>query len=171
MIALMTLLSSYLKDKKRTLTLNGAGRGDTRTANECAPAGTDAVPVKNMTAIYLTTDNSEVPVVVGYLNTQQLAAAGEHRLFSMDADGNPVYNIWLKADGTCYMGTSTNIASYTEYGVKHTALSTALAAHTAQINANLAAIATAITALGGTYAPITVTMDISGARVNSLRLQ
>ena len=94
------LSSSYDKAKKRLIKLTRFGKSDTQTAMEAMPFGLDSNPIKDMIAVYAATSETGKEVIIGYLNKNQLADAGELRLFSTDATGSLKANVWLKKDGT-----------------------------------------------------------------------
>lgn len=136
----------------------------TKTADECAPFGIDSVPIKDMTAIYMNTSNNSESVIVGYINTNQLAAEGETRLFSVDASGALKAFVWLKANGNIEInGNAYN-------SVRFEPLKTGLNNQDALINTELAKIATAIGTLGGVYVPATVTTNVDAAKNDTVKL-
>lgn len=104
MIAMLAkVIANKLINAVRYVKARGWGN-DVRLVQQAAPFGIDSVPQKNMVAVYLPTGQKGDSVVVGYLNKNQLAAAGEFRTFSEDADGNVAFYIHQKADGTCEIG-------------------------------------------------------------------
>jgi hypothetical protein len=90
--------------KNRVVKVLRFGKTDIRTAKEAAPYGTDSNPIKGMTAVYAQTSNKRDRVIVGYLNKNQLADVGEHRIFSTDSNGDLQFYVWLKSDGTMQLG-------------------------------------------------------------------
>jgi hypothetical protein len=80
------------------------GKKDIQTSLQVAPHGIDSNPVKDLIALYADTGEKGKTVLVGYLNKNVLAAVGETRLYSTDADGALQTFIWLKADGTMELG-------------------------------------------------------------------
>lgn len=82
------------------------GLFDVQTAWQAAPANTDSVPREGTIAVYSQTSTQGKPVIVGYINLNQIAGAGEHRTFSEDANGAVKFYIWQKANGTCEIGGS-----------------------------------------------------------------
>ncbi len=78
------------------------GDGDPVTAGHFAPPGTDARPLPGDVA-YLGDDlGAGNAQAVGYQDPKNagVAGAGEHRLYSRDADGAIVAEVWAKADGS-----------------------------------------------------------------------
>jgi len=86
--------------KIRSVTVTAFSIKDVRNAPEAAPYGIDSNPVAGMQALYIKTSNDSQPVICGYINTQQLAATGENRIYATDAGGNEVGKVWLHTDGT-----------------------------------------------------------------------
>lgn len=155
-----TVNSSEVDGGQRILTVQQYGP---KTANECAPFGDDSCPVPNLTAIYAETGNDGDQVIIGYINLNQLAAAGEKRFYSVGPDGTVATYLWLKSDGTTqFGGTGDNL-------VRYAALNTALQAAITALNAQLAAIAVGIAAAGGEYTPEDVTLNITGAKITAAK--
>jgi hypothetical protein len=80
------------------------GKKDIRTSLQIAPHGIDSNPTKDLMALYADTEEKGKSVLIGYLNLNVLAAVGETRLYSTDANGELKTFIWLKADGTMELG-------------------------------------------------------------------
>lgn len=80
------------------------GLDDKQTAVQVAAPGVDASPIKDMIAVYAPTAEKGQTAIVGYINKNQIAEAGEHRIFSQNADGEVQFAIHLKADGTAEVG-------------------------------------------------------------------
>jgi hypothetical protein len=140
------------------------------TADIAMPFGEDSCPVKGMDAIYATTDSDEQPVIIGYINTNQIAGPGEKRQFSLKAitvGGKITYQIafytHLKNDGTYEIGGNT------KHMVRYEDLNLGLIETKNDINAELVKIQTAISSLGGTYLRSNVDMDISAAKIDEIK--
>lgn len=163
MNVLTRIVSASFDDlKRRILKLIRFSPNDVKSAYECSPYGTDANPIKNMVAIYSETAEKGRKVILGYINLNQLADVGEHRIYSTDADGNLKTFIWLKNDGTMQLGgTTDNLVRYSK-------LADALSNEKTGLQAELTKIATAITGLGGAYVPGTITIDISQAKIDEI---
>ena len=84
------------------------GLKDVQTAIQTAPYGVDSNPIKDMIAIYGTTSDKGKPVIIGYINKNQLADIGETRIFSTDASGTLKTHIWLQNDGIMEIGGSVD---------------------------------------------------------------
>ncbi len=84
------------------------GLKDVQTATQTAPYGMDSNPIKDMIAIYGATSDKGKPVIIGYINKNQLADIGELRIFSTDAAGALKTFIWLQNDGIMEVGGSVD---------------------------------------------------------------
>lgn len=67
---------------------------------QVAPWGDDSNPIKGMIAVYAESTTQRQPVIIGYFNKNSLAGIGEKRIYSTDADGNIMGQVWLKNDGS-----------------------------------------------------------------------
>lgn len=149
--------------KQRIIKILRLGNTDVQTAKEASSYGVDSNPIAEMRAIYArTSDNSET-FIIGYINKNQLAAVGEMRLYSTDANGALKFYTWLKNDGTYEMGGNADNA------VRYAKLNTALEEEVNKINTELGKIATAIAAVGGTYTVAPVSVDISAAKIDEIK--
>lgn len=136
-----------------------------KSGNESMPFGVDSNPTKGMTAIFAETSNSGENVIIGYINKNQLAEVGEVRIFSTDANGSLKGFVWCKNDGKVQL----NGNDYSS--VRFEPLNTALTNQDNLINTELQKIALAITTLGGSYTPATVTTDISNSKSEDVKLK
>lgn len=160
MITLSKIKSIVLEAGKRILKVEQFGP---KTAVEVAPFGEDSSPLKNMTAIYSNTAESGDPIILGYINKNQLSQSGEKRLYSLTPDGSLSFYVHLKNDGNLELGGNADNL------LKYTPLDTALKDQDALINIELTKIATAISSLGGTYTPETINTDISSSKLNNIK--
>ena len=78
-------------------------------------------------------------------------------------DGSLSIDIFLKTDGSLEIGG--NVDNMIRYGP----LNTALQSHNAAINMELGKIAAAISTLGGTYLPDTISTDISASKIDQVK--
>jgi len=160
MITLATVKSSIIENGARILKVLQFGA---KTVDECAPFGDDSNPIADMTAIYADTAEAGDQVIIGYINTKQLAAVGEKRMYSLKADKSISSYVWLKNDGSMELaGNAHNL-------VRYTPLNAGLQATITQLNAELSKIQIAISTLGGAYAKGTVTNDISASKINEIK--
>ncbi|APZ82884.1 hypothetical protein [Flavobacterium phage FL-1] len=162
-ISLSKFKSATIDQGKRiikVLTMGGAA-----TAKEVAPFGIDSQPPPDMSAIYSETANKDEAVLLGYINKSQLAGPGEVRAYAVDGSGNVVSFLWLKNDGNLRLnGDQYN-------SVRFAPLDQGLANQDQQINTELLKIQTAITALGGTYTPATISTNIDNAESSTVKLK
>ena len=134
-----------------------------KTADACASFGDDSSPLKDMIAIYAETSNISEPIIIGYLNKNQIALPGEKRIFSLKSDGDLSTFIHLKADGTMEIGGGDDNI------IRYTPLNLAISKTDANINIELGKIATAITSIGGAYVPNSINTDISNAKIQEIQ--
>ena len=147
-------------NKFRTLKVQQYGP---KTANVIAPFGDDSAPTKDMIALYAETSNISEPVIIGYINKNQIAQPGEKRIFSTKEDGTVATSIHLFTDGSIELGGNSDNA------VRYTPLNSGISAKDSLINAELTKIATAISILGGSYIPSTINTDITGAKIDDIK--
>lgn len=160
---LTKVISTSISNLKRVIQVLRAGTQDVCTPSEVAPYGTDSNPIAGMVAVYSDTKLNGNNIIIGYINTNQQAQEGEYRIYSTDSKGNVKAYIWLTNAGNLQLGGNVDNA------VRYAALNTALQAEAVKINTQLTAIAAAITALGGTYVPVPVTLDISAAKISNIQ--
>lgn len=160
MITFSKVKDSIVELGKRILKVEQYGA---KTAKVASDYGDDSQPLKNMTAIYAETAVNSEPIIVGYINTQQIAKEGEKRLYSQTPQGSLSFDIYLKNDGTCEIGGNIDNA------VRFTPLNNGIILKDNLINTELSKIATAITALGGTYTPSAVATDLSLAKIQEIK--
>lgn len=135
---------------------------DVQTSYQVAPWGDDSCPVKGAKLIHAETVADDT-VIIGAVNTDQKAQPGEKRLYATDANGVTVGDIWLKSDGTVeFKGAGDNL-------VRYAPLSAALVNHNTALNSELVKIQAAIVALGGSYAYLTLSLDLSAAKADDLK--
>ena len=160
MITFSKVRDFLIENGKRILKVDQYGA---KTAKVAANYGDDSQPLKNMTAIYSPTAVNSEPVIIGYINTNQVAEEGEKRIFSQSLDGALSFAIHLKTDGTCEIGGNIDNA------VRFNALASSLTASDGLINAELAKIAAAISSIGGVYTVAPVTTDISTSKIDEIK--
>ena len=115
MNAAVKVISTLLKDAERLIKFKRLGNDDIQEVVQVNPYGVDANPIKDMVAIYSPTLQQGQAVIIGYVNKNQLADVGEHRIFSTDADGALQFYLHLKNDGTAEFGGDTkNMVRYQE---------------------------------------------------------
>lgn len=160
MITYSKIRSSLIKAGLRILKVQQYGA---KTVQEVSSFGDDGSPVDNMTAIYADTAENGEPVIIGYINENQLAAKGEKRLYSLDSNNAISFYIWLKNNGTFEIGGTADNA------VRYQKLDDSLQSQKTAINAELVKIQTAITGLGGVYVHVPITINTSSAKINEVK--
>ena len=160
MITFSKVRDFVIENGKRILKVDQYGA---KTAKVAANYGDDSQPLKNMTAIYSPTAVNSEPVIIGYINTNQVAEEGEKRIFSQSLDGALSFSIHLKTDGTCEIGGNIDNA------VRFNALSSSLTASDTALNAELVKIQALFTGLGLTYARSQVTTNISTSKIEEIK--
>lgn len=113
---LTRVISTELNDLgRRLIKVLRYGKSDVQTPLQALPHGIDSNPVKDWLAVYSETTEKGKPVIIGYINPDQLAEVGGTRLYSTDSDGAVQFAIYLRADGTCEVGGDTdNMVRYSE---------------------------------------------------------
>lgn len=162
MVSFSIFKDSALDKGKRILKVLQFG---TKTANECMPFGIDSSPIEGMTAIYADTSNNSESVIIGYINTNQIAKAGETRLFSLDANKAVKSYLHLKNDGIIAL----NGEAYT--AARFEPLQSGINAKDVLLNAEFVKIALAISSLGGSYTPSSITTDISQSQSIDVKIK
>lgn len=164
MLSTSKLNSTSFDDlKRRVVKLLRFGKNDVQSPIEAAPYGHDSNPIKDMIAIYGTTQRQGDTVVIGYINVNQLAEVGENRLYSTNANGDLQTYVWLKNNGDILLGGDADNA------VRYSPLSNELTAFKNLIQTELGKIQTAIVGVGGVYTPGTLTLDISQAKTDKIK--
>lgn len=162
MITLAKFSESFLEKGKRILKFLEFGA---KSGNESAPFGYDGNPAKDTMAIHARTSNNSENVIIGYINDNQKAEAGEVRIYSIDANKVLKSFLWLKSDGTIELNGDTYSL------VKFEPLEAGIKKHDTDINAELAKISTAISALGGAYVPTPINTDITDSKAKNLKTE
>lgn len=175
MASIVKVDSSNLDNlKRRVVKFLRLGKSDVRTSIEIGPFGTDSNPPKGIMAVYGQTDSVGKSVIIGYLNINQLAAVGDHRIFSTNSEGVLKGYLWLKNDGTAeLMGNSDHLVRYSKL---EEAFNKLKSEHDDLVNAfNTHMHATAATGPPSTPTPgsgipaIASTADISPAKIVEIK--
>ena len=134
-----------------------------KTADEVSSFGDDSNPLKDMTAIYAESSEAGEPVILGYINTNQISKEGEKRIYSLKSDGSTSFYIHLKNDGTMeFGGTADNL-------VRYSPINTALNQQAVDINTELSKISAALALIGGVYTPTPINIDVSGSKIDEAK--
>ena len=163
MVDLVKTISSEIDSiGRRLLKLLRYGKSDVQNVYVASPYGVDSNPIKGMIAVYAESSVKGEPVVIGYINKNQLAEIGEHRIFSTDDQGNIQGFIWLKNDGQIQLnGTGDNL-------VRYSPLNQELQSFKDSIQTELTKIQTGIVGAGGAYTPGILEVDISDSQIQEL---
>lgn len=125
MLKLLKITQSTIDDlTRRVLTMwNGSkNQSNTVTAVQYGPYGEDSNPVKDSVGIYSHTELDGKEVCLGIMNKNAKAALGERRMYCTDENGNFMFNVWMRADGTVLIGSSEAPSDYTNFAVKYNEL-------------------------------------------------
>lgn len=165
MVKLTKIISTAIDSGKRIVKILGFGKSDVQTSNEAVAFGIDGNPIKDMVAIQMDTSQRGKTVIVGYINKNQIAESGELRLYSLNDSGAEQAHVYLKKDGNLELNGNADNA------VKFIPLDSGLQAEAVLINAELAKIAAVLnTLLPGSYVPTPVTVNITPAKVATVKL-
>ena len=164
MISFAKYSSSIIENGKRIIKAIWMG-GSVITVKEVAPFGIDSQPPEGYTAIYANTPNKSEALILGYINTKQLAGVGEQHFYSVGANKEISAFIYLTNTG------SININGSEYSAVRFEPLAQAIQTLDNSINTELLKIQTAITALGGTYINSPIISDISNAESETIKLK
>lgn len=161
----VTIISTTLDSlNRRLIKFRRLGKKDIQECLQAAPYGVDANPIAEVIAIYSPTLQNGKPVILTYLNKNQIAEPGEHRIFSTDSNGDVVMALHLKNDGTVEFGGDADNM------IRFIPLNTALNSQASSINVELVKIAAAINAIvPGSYTPSTISIDISGSKIDEIK--
>lgn len=178
MLSIVKVFSTeFDKAKRRIVKFLKLGKEDVQTSIEASPFGVDSNPHANLRAIYAPTGVKGKTVIIGYINTDQVAEVGEHRMFSTDTDGNLIFEARMRNDGTFEIGGSVDNlirfakmqAAFNELRGDLNALITAYNSHIHITTATVGA-----TAVPGIITPTVATgtpsaADMSDAKIEELK--
>lgn len=162
MINITKVISTRIESLKRLVKILRNGKNDVQEVTQYSPAGFDSAPIKDAIAVYVKSQEDGKMVVFGYLAKSQVNP-GEVRLYSMNEAGSEMAYIYMTDDGKIHL--NGNIDNLMRYQAAETQLQNLVTA----INAELVKIQTGITGVGGVYAPVTITLDLSSAKIDELK--
>lgn len=122
------------------------------------PSGDDSPPLPEDRCLMIKVDGSGNYIISGILCGSQGAGPGEKKLYSRDSNGDIKATIYLKDDGII------EINGNSDYAVSWTDLNSALQSLISGINSALA------NKSDGSGTPGALSLDISGAKVNEVKL-
>lgn len=165
MITFSKVDSFQIKLKKRILKVLQFG---VKTASEAAPFGDDAAPLKDMIAIFGETSNISEPVIIGYINKNQIAGPGEKRIYSLKSDGTLSASIYLKDDETVeFHGNTRNMVRYQELETAFNELNNKFNALAGKFNSHTHISA----APGSPNSPTPTQADVSTADITPAKIE
>jgi len=173
---IVKIISSKIDDQKRRLVKSlGWGNDDVQETQVATAFGDDSHPVEKLVAIYAPTSDIGNPVIIGYINKNQIAEVGEKRIFSTDADGNAVFAIHLKNDGTAEIGGNTRtMVRYQELEIAFNQLKSDFNAHVSAYNSHIHPYIGLVVGVPGATTPTPSasspsSADISGAEITEIK--
>jgi hypothetical protein len=168
---IVTKIISVNTDGVRTLKVVCFGKNDVRTPAECAPFGDDSNPIDGMKAIYAETTTNGQDVIIGYINTQQLAQQGERRMYATDVNGLEQVRIWLHGDGTVELGGTGAAGSNINHATQWEALNAQLQDYlTNPATGLLFQINAGIVSAGGAFTP-PAPLNITTAKLTKIKTE
>ena len=137
----------------RTMTVNGRGTYDPRTATDVAPYGIDSCPEPDAQIIYADTEAQDQQVTLGVVNEQAKATSGQTRVYCAGS-----------AD-ILLTGSNIELAGNADNAIRFAALNTALQNYFTALNINITA---GVSSAGGAYtAP--PAPDFTAAKINEIK--
>lgn len=111
MIQLVKIISTSIDSANRRLVkFFRFGKDDVQEVLSASCVGDDSPPIENLRGIYVQTSQVGTPVLVGYINDNQLAQPGEKRIFATDQNGDVILHFYLKTNGEIELGGTGNYA-------------------------------------------------------------
>ena len=173
---IVKVISSKTDDQDRRLVKSlGWGDDDVQENITASSFGDDSHPVKDMIAIYSDTTDIGEPVIIGYVNKDQISKVGEKRIFSTDADGVLSFALHLKNDGTAEFGGDADfMVRYNELETGFNALKSDLNTFISTFNAHVHPFVGLAVGVPGITTPTTTagspsSADISGEKINEIK--
>lgn len=173
MISLVKIIDTTIDNlKRRVVKFLRLGGKDVQSSLQAEPYGVDAHPIKDMIAIYAKTGEKGKTVIIGYINKNQQALIGEHRLFSTDKNGVEKAFLWLRNDGNLEVnGDDDNMVRFSELKTEFDKLTSDFNSLVSTFNTHVHPGVTA----GGASTLVTVTSgapstaDIADAKIDEVK--
>jgi hypothetical protein len=156
------VISTIITGGRNIVKVLRLGNSDVQTGYNIQPFGIDGNIPSGYRCIFADTGNRGEKIIIGIINTNALAGIGELRLHS-ENNGSESFYIWIKNNGTCELGGNSDNA------VRYSKLYNAMDKLKTDINAELTKIQTGITGVGGAYAKVDISIDISEAKINEIK--
>jgi hypothetical protein len=149
------------------------GKNDVRTAEQYLPHGIDSKPVKDILALYANTGERGEPVIIGYIARSEQTGEGETRIYATDTNGEEVFSLYLKGDGTVEFGGSVdNLMRFTNTKAVIEELQQSITT-LKQAFASWVVVPTdggaALKAITATWAATTLTGDIDESKIDEIK--
>ena len=96
--------STRFKNLKLLVKFLRYGKSDVQECTQVTPYGFVSRAVEDTIAVYSKTAENGKPVIIGYVNKNDLVEVGEARMFSTDENGVEKFYILNKKDGHCEFG-------------------------------------------------------------------
>jgi len=171
MLQATKVISTAIKEGKRLIKILRFGRDDVQDIRESMPFGFDGNPTKDLVALYGSTTEKGKPVIIGYINKNQIADIGESRMYSTNADGAEQFYLHLKNDGTAEFGGNADfLARFNELKSGFDELKSDFNSHIVDWNAFATAYAPGSPTTLGTPATAT-TSSSSSASIDSAKIE
>lgn len=176
MINIVKIISTELTEAgRRIVKVLRYGKSDVQTPVQSAPFGSDSNPPADIRGVYTNTGNKGDNVIIGYINVNQIAEIGENRLFSTDEDGNLIFEMRLRNDGTVEIGGSVdNLVRFSKLKIEFDILKTDLNSLVSAFNTHVHATAAPGPPVPPTPVPSVIPAtpsiaDISPAKIDELK--
>ena len=185
------ILKSAIKDTIREVQLE-IYEGYTLSSNQVLPPGIDSVSLPDDQGVAIEIENNPGKMIQVGVYPETLAEPGETRIYSRDANGAQVSEIWLKKDGTITINSNKTVIitttdpielnGNTDNAVRYSALETAfdqlkgdhddfVSAFNQHMHATAAVGPPIIPTPVPTVIPVLVsTADITGSKVDEVKL-
>lgn len=148
---------------RRMLKVAISNSKDVQTVEWRSGSGDDAAPVVGSQVLIVAVGQAWKVAIAADDQIDPAVAEGERRVYA--AEGGAIKSsVLVKVSGDVVLNDGGDFA------VQFTALENALAALDTALNAEFGKIATAISGLGGSYTPTPISTDISGSKVDKVRL-
>lgn len=114
-MAIVTKILETLTNRGlRIIKVLALGRSAARTGVLIQGFGEDSNPVA-WKPIYMETETTGQPVIIGFVNPSVMVSPGEKKIFSTDDTGKESISIYLKNDGTAEIGgTGDNLTRFSD---------------------------------------------------------
>jgi len=169
MINVTKTISTSIKNAVRFVKFLRMGKSDVQECRQASPFGIDSAPTKDMAAIYAKTGEVGKPVIIGYINKNQIAEIGETRFFSTDENGTVKIALHLKNDGTAEFGGNTkNMVRFQELETGFNDLKTDFNNLVTAYNSHIHPFSSGTTSPTATQGTSS-TADISGSKIDEIK--